>query len=178
MWSVRAVEVTGEEPVTLAEIKAQCRVDHDDDDALLIRLGKVAREMVEDRTGRLLRAQTVEISWDWFADPFRLPRAPISDVLSVTYGDTSIPDFLFRERLSVPLLGPAVGARWPVTDLPVIVRASAGYANGACPERLRHAIVMMVAAWYRGRENETADPMTEVPEGAEALIADFRLTWL
>lgn len=38
--------------ITLEEIKRQCRVDFDDDDAYLRRLGEVAEEYVVRRTGR------------------------------------------------------------------------------------------------------------------------------
>ena len=172
MWSVRTVGVTGAEPVTLAEAKAQCRVDHTDDDTLITRLTKVAREMIEARTGVLTRAQTIEITYQGFSDPFCLPRAPISAVTSLTYGDVEIEDFRFGAVLSVPLLRPALLARWPVTLENVVILATGGYADGEVPERLRHAMLIQTADWYANRESG------ELSETVEDLICDFRLTWL
>ena len=48
----------GEEPVTLAEAKAWCRIDAADEDALLSALIAAARLQVESLTGRALVTQT------------------------------------------------------------------------------------------------------------------------
>jgi len=55
------------EPVSLADAKAQCRVDVADDDALISGLVTAARQYVESETGMALITQT----WDVFADEFR-----------------------------------------------------------------------------------------------------------
>ena len=49
----------GEEPVTLAEAKAWCRIDGADDDALLAALIAAARLQVESLTGRALMTQSL-----------------------------------------------------------------------------------------------------------------------
>ncbi len=49
------------EPVSLAELKAFARIDHDNDDTLVASLGIAAREFVETATGRtLVDAETPE----------------------------------------------------------------------------------------------------------------------
>jgi Phage gp6-like head-tail connector protein len=48
----------------LAEVKAQLRLDSEDEDALLNLLIDTARENFEAQTGRLLLSQTVRVMWD------------------------------------------------------------------------------------------------------------------
>lgn len=55
---LRLVTDAGDEPVTLAEAKAYCRVDLSDEDTLIASLISAARRRVEKETGLALTAQT------------------------------------------------------------------------------------------------------------------------
>lgn len=181
MWQVRTLEVAGQEPVTLDEAKEQCNVDSDDWDILLTRLISVARELVEDRTGQLLREQTIEIIYDGFSDPIRLPRSPLTAVSALTYGEAeaAVTGYRFATRLGIPTLRPALNASWPYTVEPIVITATGGYEPGEVPQRLRHAILLQVADWFRQRETFVDSGAMPAPmNNVDALINDYRLSWL
>lgn len=152
-----------EEPVTLDEIKGQCRVDLDeaDQDELLWRHAVSARQWIEQITGRALAEQTFELVLDRFpggctrvhesgriTGPFiYLPRTPLIDVVSITYIDDTgasqtmdSADYIV-DTDSVPArVTPAYDEVWPTTQFrinAVRVRFRAGYANDSpTPEYL------------------------------------------
>ena len=139
MWTVEPGEVTGDEPVTLDEAKSQCRVDGNESDVLLERLIKVAREVVEKRTGRVLRAQKLTFSIDGFGRPLSLPRAPINAILSISYTDHTgaaailgADRYALRRPLGVPTLRLLGSSPVPSVhrDGDVVIEVEAGYANG------------------------------------------------
>lgn len=75
---------------------------------------------------------------------------------------------------------PAYGVCWPsVRCQPnaITVRFVAGHGlnPGGIPEPLRQAILLMVGHWYESREAVTASAMSELPLGASALIAPYRI---
>src|SRR4051812_6207132 len=66
----------GEEPVTLAEAKAFCRIDASDEDALVSALIAAARLHVESMTGRALVEQTWRFSVSCAPRLIELPVIP------------------------------------------------------------------------------------------------------
>lgn len=68
-------------PVTLEEAKAHLRVDHPDDDALIMGLIGAATEACERHTRRSLMARTLRLTRDyWPLGPVELPRPPLLSV--------------------------------------------------------------------------------------------------
>lgn len=97
----RLVEPTVE-PITLAEAKAQCKVEFSDDDALLTALISAARDYAENRIERSLCTQTWMLTLDSFPGPslmgvpfgrgYSIPRhaivlerPPVQSIMSITY---------------------------------------------------------------------------------------------
>lgn len=78
------------EPVSLEDAKAQCKIEHDDQDAELELFIQAAREDVEVATGRQLVGATWEVRLDGWpcSDLIVLPRPPLISVTSVKYLDT------------------------------------------------------------------------------------------
>lgn len=177
MYQVDVLAVTGVEPVTLAEIKDQLEIQSEDWDVRLGRLGRVAREVVEKRTGLLLRAQTIRMTFGGFAEPLRLPRAPIGAITAVGYGADVVADSRLITVLDQPQLRPALNASWPLTDELVLIEATAGYAEGAVPETLRHAILLLVADWFRDPENTALEVRHPIGIALDHLLVDHKLSW-
>jgi uncharacterized phiE125 gp8 family phage protein len=86
--SLKPITAPAEEPVTLVEAKAQCKVDHSADDALLAIFIQSAREAAEHITGRAFITQTWELVLDAFpAAEIQLSKPKIQSITSVKYLD-------------------------------------------------------------------------------------------
>ena len=180
--------VTGpeQEPITLEEVKAQLRLDFDDDDALVRRLIIAARMWVEGQTKKALVSQTWDqnIDWGW---PVRcamphiaFEKNPVISVSSITYESGASPrptlasdQYIVVSRKHGSYISPSYGAQWPTPrEVPdaITVRFVAGYTS--VPEPLKHAIHMLVAHWYEYRE--VVGTGQEIPYAVEALISPYR----
>lgn len=96
------------EPITLAEAKVHCRIDHDDDDEYLRSLIKVAREKLDGREGYLGRAIVAQ-TWDWKFDRFDR-RYPEGDLPRYRGCDDQHPSW--RIELRLPPLQSVVSVKY------------------------------------------------------------------
>jgi uncharacterized phiE125 gp8 family phage protein len=176
------------EPVSLDEAKAHLRVDHDDEDALIARLVRTARETAERHTGRAFITQGWRLWRDcWPASrTLEIPRPPLIAVSAVTaYGRSGAEiavssDAYIVDSASVPgRLVLKETASLPV-DLAeanaISVAFQAGYGANAAdvPAAIRNAILSLVAHLYEARGNAPAEPPAQV----SALLAPFRVSML
>ena len=179
--------IQADEPVSLAEAKAQCRVLDDSEDALLAGYISAAREWVEGYTNRILLRRQLTQTFDCFGDFLRLYRTPVISVDDITYSDSdgddaALEDFIVRGGTDFPArIFPAQGECWPTlgTNGAISVTYTAGYAEGGCPERLRHAILMLVAHWHSVRGSVSiGNIVQEIPLATTALCDPFRVPGL
>ena len=181
------VAAPAREPVSLAEAKAHVRVDHDDEDAAVLRLIGAAREACERHTGRAFITQGWKLwrdGWPCAAKrALELPKPPLIAVSAVAAYDRSgaeVPlssDAYIVDSLSVP--GRIVLKQ--STILPVSLREAnaiavsfeAGYGANAAdvPRAIRGAILNLVGFYYEQRGNAPAEP----PADTLALLAPFRV---
>jgi uncharacterized phiE125 gp8 family phage protein len=162
------------EPVTLAEAKKFLRIDHGQEDDLLMHLIRTAREMIEREIGRHLILQKVSA-----VIPFR-PQRPqgglsLTRIWAIT-GRTIfyVPTGPLRRLIKVDLMGEqgdfrevlerkihlntAVDPALLILDVlegwGVRLIYEAGYGEGAedVPAPLRQAILIMVTNLYENRE--------------------------
>jgi len=174
------------EPVTVGEALAHCRIDHSDDNAMLLRLIAAARRRVETTLRRSLMPQTLRLSLDAFpAGAILLPRPPVTAVTTVAYTDLAgdsqtLADYqLDTEREPARLL-PAYGDCWPgARDQANAVQVTyqAGYATAeAVPQTIKLAILMLVAHWYEHRESAMDEgKLSETPQAVEFLLGGERV---
>jgi uncharacterized phiE125 gp8 family phage protein len=185
MWRPVVVTVApAAEPLTTADAKAQCRIDHTDDDALIANLSAAARAHVEARTGTRLYTQTVSFKTDDWADLALLPICPVQSISSISYTDTAgdvitLPTTVYETRLE--LLEPAIVLKyaqtWPIIrhGSLITVTAVVGYgAANAQPPEVIHAIRLLVGDWYDHRATVSDAPKVAVPMAAavDALLAN------
>jgi uncharacterized phiE125 gp8 family phage protein len=180
----RTAEAVTSEPVTLEEAKAQGIVDHTDDDLLLGRLIKAARDHVEHYCGVRLASETIEVKCDRFADLCRLPEAPLTSVTSIGYVDAAGDDktldaatYELRPDGLEPSVALAYGKQWPVVRPGSRITLTAVVGYDAAPEAVRHAMLMLVATWYAQRENILVGATVEnlpMPSSVDALLCNFR----
>ena len=155
--------------MTLAELKSNARVDISADDAELTRLGKEAREDLEDATGRAFVTQT------WVTTLNRFPVAgcgvnreielrvcPVASVTSIVYlAPDGTPTTLATSVYDVDtkhepaLITLKNGQTWPVTLVQaraVTITFIAGYGAAAdVPNKIKRAIKMRATHWYNYR---------------------------
>ncbi len=169
------------EPVSLVEIKAHCRVDISDDDALLGGLIVAARQHVESLTRRQLINATWRLSLDAFpgvtrhvggwprsaaegAD-IRLPRPRLQSVTSITYLDAagaaqtlSPSSYTVSGDEEPGRIALAPGSDWPDTQADRINAVQITYVSGygadasSVPQALKQAVLLLAAHWYENRE--------------------------
>ena len=163
-----------EEPVRLADLKTHCRIDSTDDDDWLLHARVLAREAVENDTGRALCTQTWDVTYDDFPESDKaivLPLTPLSSVTSITYTDTNgaaqtwaSADYqVDNSSDSWPArVKPSYGETYPtVYDemSVVVVKIVCGYGEAKdVPQWAKFAIMLAVGTLYEHREEVEAMP--------------------
>lgn len=187
-FDLSVIEPPAAEPVSLAEAKIHCRVDHATEDALLASLIQTARELVEAMTGRALVTRTLEMRIDRWATLLYLPYPPTIGVTQITYTDdagvtATLPPAAYSLRAGViPAYVQLDTAQRPAVNLArdgaIAIRYLAGYGGAAdVPLALRHAILLLVGHWYVNREAVSNTSQSELPLAVSALLAPYRLHW-
>jgi hypothetical protein len=145
----------GEEPVSLAEAKAFCRIDGTDEDTLVSALIAAARLHVESVTGRAMISQTWRLAVECpVGRVITLPVVPVAELLEAPEGAV--------------LQGDSVLLAAPVDELSIDYIAGYGEAEDV-PQDLKQAVLTLVAYWYEHR-----DAVTSAPLGFERLVASYR----
>lgn len=177
------------EPVTLNEAKAHLRVTDAAEDALIDRLIVVAREAAETHTERAFLAQTFRLARDAWPDALclSLPRPPLLAIDAVRLydadGNASAWDassYTVDTRFTPGRLCLKTGWSWPTPGRRqggIEIDFQAGYGGLASdvPAALRQAVLMGVAHLYENREAVSAESAAEIPAGAAALLAPYRV---
>lgn len=192
--------VTGpaQEPVSLAEAKAHCRIDVPDDDALLTGYILAARGYLEEISGRAFVASTWDYSidddWPWVFDletrchqqVIEIPKAPLSSVTSINYVDSAgVSQLLASNQYVVDGTGaigritPAYDVTWPSVrrqKAAITVRFVAGHAIEVVPDPIRQAMLLLIGHFYAHRETVViGQTPSEVPLAVSSLIAPYRV---
>jgi len=181
--------IPSNEPISTAEAKAHLRVDISDDDTLIDRLVKAARQRLEADTGQVLITQVWNMYLDCFPSsnyqPIKVLNPPLVSIDSITYvdgnGDVQTWDSSeYRvDTKSMPArITPASGYSWPsisnVTNA-ITIQFTAGYGDDGSDvlEDLRQAMLMLIGHWYENRESVVIGTITApVPQAYEWLISN------
>jgi uncharacterized phiE125 gp8 family phage protein len=172
-------------PVTLEEARAQCRVLHTDEDALIQTYIIAATSYVERQLSLSLMTRTYALTLDAFTDTIELPRGPVASVTSVGYVDQDgLPATVDSDLYTVDLSSTPQwvvlnsGSPWP-TPMSGINMVTVTYVAGAdeLPESMgdiKAAILLMVAHFYANREAASVNEVKEVPLAVDALLMGWR----
>jgi uncharacterized phiE125 gp8 family phage protein len=191
------------EPVTLAEARLHCAVDHEEFDPMLQSLIQAAREYAE----RFCRRHFIDTKLQMTLDNFPLevelplPRGPVSPTSSrqtveVEYYDTNLSlhsmteaqpnrvsnstEFLVNRIAIPPVITPNIIGYWPVVGAlrnAVVVRWWSGFGDSpnAVPRAVRHSILLMVGNWFLNREAAAPTALTKIPYGVNEMLTMFRI---
>lgn len=174
------------EPVTLAEAKAQLKIDHDSEDDLIAGLIRAAREEVEASTGLALIDQSWRLAVDRIpvTKVVRIACHPIREILSVTAfgadGEGALvdPASYMLDGNSRPArlwFSRHPEARRAMNGIEIDFRAGFGEAGPDVPDTLRRAMLLLVAHWFEFRAafGPESQPVS-FPGGYDRLIAPWR----
>jgi uncharacterized phiE125 gp8 family phage protein len=153
--------------ISADDIRTHARIDATDEDSHLESLSDAAEDEAEAYTWRKLLTQTWDQYFDGFADPLflRFPPLHSSGVTSVTYTDSNgdaqtLATSVYEEgeEDGIAVVRRKYNQDWPTTrshkDV-VTVRFVCGYgATSDVPERIKQAIRLHAAHFYRHREGE------------------------
>ena len=168
--------------ISADDIRTHARIDATDEDTYLEGLSDAAEAEAEAYTWRKLLTQTWDQYFDGFADPLFLRYPPLhsSGVTSVTYTDsegdaqtlaTSV--YEVAEEDGIAVVRRKYNQDWVSTRLHedvVTVRFVCGYGTAsAVPERIKQAIRLHAAHYYKNREGEV------LPEAFFQLLSPFRV---
>jgi uncharacterized phiE125 gp8 family phage protein len=185
MTLFRTVEPAAE-PVTVADVKTQLRLDHSSEDALIADLIRAARAEVEQATGCALIEQDWRLTIDRWPSANRvlLHRYPVREILSVTIygtdGGAAIvdPGSMLLDADARPTrlhLDQAPQPGRAMNGIEVDFRAGFGTAGTDVPDLLKRAVIMLASHWFEFRAVLSAkDQPASYPKGYERLIAPYR----
>lgn len=176
------------EPVSLPELKAQLRIDHNDEDMLLSTLIVAARMYVEQSWSLALISQR----WSCFLDRWpdapelHLPLFPIraAPALRIYNAADEATEMDPREYIigvaprSLRLIRHA-GAEWPfphreTNGVEIVMEAGFGAAPNQTPEPVRQALLLLASWWYEERCPTSSDGQLPVPPAVQALLSPYR----
>jgi uncharacterized phiE125 gp8 family phage protein len=178
-------------PISLAEIKAQCRLDNSDEDAVLMGYVRAATDYVEQQSGLQLTTQTWAWTVGWFPvrwDGYlRLPLAPVQAIAGITYLDTAGVEqtlaptvYSWRGDRITLAQGQAWPSLWYGLDVATIT-FTVGYGDtwNSVPESLRQAVSMLATYWYGMREaaaiGPDSGPVSDVPFSVKQILEPYRV---
>ena len=177
------------EPVSIADAKAQSRIDIADEDTLIADMVKGARQYAERITSSSFITQTWQLVLDsWPGREIFLPKGPLQSVTSIKYYDADDTEYTVTSTDYIVDTYSKPGrifikstASWPTTTLRdingVIITFVAGYGDTAStvPSDIKAAIRLMFGDLYENRENSYVSAgltLTELPYGLRALLVN------
>lgn len=165
-------------PVTVADVKAQCRIDANTEDDLLQAYINVASVDASNRAARSFSRMIWELRFDEFPtyevngtyivqNEIIVPRPPVNQILSFTYLDTNNVRQTFSDYQLIRYDQYArivADTDWPETNGQVIIRYEAGLGCSV-PYPVKQWILLNVAHLYRHREMTVERALSIMPFG-------------
>lgn len=177
-----------DKPLTLAEVRTHCRVDHDSDDVILGLYLAAATGYVDGYKGVLGRAimsQVWELTYDAFpSGPIEIPLGPLISVDKVEYIDPVTGAYVEFTASGNYVVDASSYQGWisPVNDWPsprdtlnaVRITFTAGMTDPQELARIKAALLLLIGHWYENRETVSEQPLQNVKMAFDALLTASR----
>lgn len=179
-----------EEPLDLAVVKTQLKVDPDidDEDELIKNLIRLAREYAEEETNKALLTQTWELKLDVWPRVIRLAKHPVASVTSIKYFDEAGVEITWSNTLfkvdsgsdyDFTRITPIETEVYPVllAEMAVItVTFVAGYTSPELiPANIMQGMLLIIGDLYENRQDSLPMQLHNIPLSAKNLFAKRRI---
>lgn len=169
------------EPFTLADLKAALRIDHADEDGLVMRLGITARRFVERRLGHAIAEQSWRLTHQGQpSDKLTLRPGTVTSISSVNvrYGvnplePTSAFRLIMSEPQTVEITAPRSRSGEALEEVQVTFVAGRSDVTGTPPDLLE-AIFALAAHYYEHREAVGEGRYVAMPVSVETMLQGLR----
>jgi uncharacterized phiE125 gp8 family phage protein len=156
------------------------------EDTYITSLITTARELCEEYQGRAYITRTYKYTIDEWPDEdvIELPMPPALAITSITStlatGSTSVwtaAEYQLDATGFVGRLSPAYGYSWPsdvlreLAGIEIVYTAGYGALASAVPNRVKHAIMMLIGELYENREDTDKMQAYTMPWGVKALLS-------
>lgn len=172
MTLTRLAPIAGETILPLVAAKAQIRVLHTDEDALISALRDAAALHIERISGVALALASFRWTGETFPGIADLPMRPVVAVTEVAYHDEDGEAATYTgARLVNGMVFPAVAESWPYANGYASITFTAGET---APADLLAAVRLMVGHLYANREAGAEKVISGIPMGVDALVQSYR----
>jgi uncharacterized phiE125 gp8 family phage protein len=186
--NTKLVEVTGVEPVLLAEAKSHLRIVTADEDSYINSLITLSREYCENFTKRSLISSTFLMSLLAFPHsdkPAVLPYPPIKQVEWIKYKCTDgiqktlieDTDYLTISTIAPGVVVPIPNKSWPtdIYDVPDAVQIQYQTEPANIPVSIKQSMLLLIGHYFDNRELSTDRRMSEIPMSVHSLLWPYRI---
>ncbi len=159
--AIKLIEGPVKEPITLIQAKQHLNETETMNDSLILDLIATARESCEEYQNRAYLTQTWELWLDAWPPVIAVPRPPLQAVESICWYDTEHQEHALDPTEYFADVNVEPGRVFPRSTWPAGVRTASGICitfKAGCereevvPNRVRQAILLLVAEWYLNRE--------------------------
>ena len=189
------------EPITIQEVYNHVSADADHADVLTPLITR-ARKRFEKRTGRLLVQQTWQFASPKFAREIELPNTPLQSINSIKYINNlgqlaTLPASEYRvvDHGLKAHITPKLGGSWPAPGFKVADAVQIECVLGHAPivdgkidtnniinpgeyELAKQAILVLIADWFRNREDTAPVQLHSVPNAFKAICDELSVDLL
>jgi uncharacterized phiE125 gp8 family phage protein len=183
-YSIKKLTRTnGVKIVTLAQAKANSKIEYNDEDAILQLYVDAIEDEIENITGITVVERNIEISIPSFPKKLILPVAPVTAVVDVKYFDTENEEAQTLAAAKYQLIGTSLDRQKVLFNdsdlptlnedkaLPVTITVKAGYTNDTMPEDIKRAALLM----FGTAENYREDMPLKPHRSAYAILKHYKL---
>jgi len=175
------------EPLSFADVQAQCRVDSTDEQTIVESYVKSARQVFEELGDTKLINQTWDVYYNDFHEPLEMPWSPMVSISSIKYQDVSNTQqtlsaevYEAGERNQKSLVRLKYNQTWPTTighPDSVVVRAVFGYGTAGTNVP---SPVLQVLRWLVGHQYMHREPLLvgTISKELEWTIANFAAPYM